>query len=95
MVNIIFENVGNSRRETISWEAQLKTFNGQSILHEIKRQRVIDGEPDIWYDNERTHGKIFVGGYKLVGSFRVIPEYKTIAVKNPTGELGNHRHGML
>lgn len=70
-MKVQFSNVG---RRKVSWEAELKTFDWDSLYKQVKsRGELLSTDIDFPFDEETGEGEVWAGGV-TVGQFKIVKE---------------------
>jgi hypothetical protein len=70
VVKVQFFNVGRGRA---NWIDEFAEFTDAELIGSIKKQKALVSRGiEVEYDGQENVGKIYVGGFRLVGAFKVI-----------------------
>ena len=69
-MTVRFEEVGPAK---LTWETHLPSLLYTCLYREIKRKHALGSRGiEFYFDQETQSGEIFVGGFRKVGTFRVL-----------------------
>lgn len=67
-MTVHFENVG---RRKMTWSAEVSSLSDDSLIRAIEDKRALMSEGIEFDWKDGTQGRIVVGGFRTVGTFRV------------------------
>lgn len=69
-MTVQFENVGRNKK---SWTADIEEINGDLLMRQIRKHGAL-GSRDVSFlwDDDTNEGVVVVGGFRQVGTFRVV-----------------------
>ena len=67
---VLFENVGRAKK---TWASTVDAIEGDTLLREVRKHGAL-GSRDVSFlwDDETSEGVVVVGGFRHVGSFRLV-----------------------
>lgn len=69
-MNVVFEGVGRGK---LTWTAELASLSERALVREIQKKGALKSRGvDVEFNDDGTAGIILVGGFRCVGTFRVI-----------------------
>jgi hypothetical protein len=70
---VTFREVGRDKR---TWTNRLRQLPTEAVLEKLVRQNssLMSSTIECVFDEDLEHGVVIVGGFREVGSFRVLPD---------------------
>ena len=69
-MKVEFIDVGMNKK---SWSAEISDLFHEELFKEVKKNGdIMSQNIDFTYDNETNSGQVIVGGFRIVGTFKVL-----------------------